>query len=254
MKISLLLRIFGVFLVFTTAALAQNQKPTVEDEQVLFNVTVTTKKSDWIIGLKSENFKVYDEKNLQPITFFSSEDVPISVGILVDKSQSTDGILAPAIRQALSKFVNKSHSDDEYFLMTFNVTQELLLDNIQDKNAVLQAIEKLPTIKSQGNTSYYDAIRVGLEKVSKGKYTHKVLIILSDGMNNESKIDFGDIKKIIKQSDVLLYNINLTNSSDAGYSFGMQALAFSEELVGLSGGHHPLGRFVRSTGGVNHHV
>ena len=217
-------------------AYGQNSDTNLKSNQILLNVTVTTKKGDWIIGLKAENFNIYDEKTLQPITFFSAQDVPVSVGILVDKSGSTDTALFSELEQVVSKFINKSHAENEYFLMSFNVTQELLQDNTQDRKRVLQAVEKLQTVKPIGNTKFYDAIQAGIKKVSKGIHGKKVLLILSDGQDNESKNDFGDMKKFIKQSDVLLYNINPTSYNAAGAYEVNTALARSEELTRLSGG------------------
>ena len=236
MKISCLLKIFGLFLVFTFATYAQNQITNAENEQILFNVTVTTKKDDLITGLKAENFKVYDEKMLQPITFFSAEDVPISIGILVDKSASITETKASSVQQALTNFVNKSHPNNEYFLMAFNTTQGLLFNNFQDNTTTLQSIKKLSAVKSQGNTNFYDAVQASLEKVSKGKYTQKVLIIISDGQDNSSKSDFGKIKSLTKKSNVLLYTVNISGKTGSDTPDGIQALAFSEMLTKISGG------------------
>jgi Ca-activated chloride channel family protein len=209
MKGSYLLKTIGWLALFAITVCAQSLKTNAEDEQILLNVTVMTKNGDLITGLKAENFKVYDEKTLQPLTFFSAEDVPMSVGILVDKSESVRDVSMPSIQQALMSFVNRSNPENEYFLMSFNTIQDLLLDNTQNGKILLQAIEKLTTIKSTGNTKFYDAVQVGLEKVIKGKYQKKVLIILSDGVDNQSKNDLGDIEKLIKQKDVLLYNLNI---------------------------------------------
>jgi len=231
-------KIIGLILLVTCIVYGQNTNTNAEDNQILLNVTVSTKKGDLITKLKAENFKVYDGKKLQPISVFNSEDAPMSIGILIDKSKSTESkSLTQAQQLALSTFITKSHPDNEYFLMAFNITQNFLLDNTEDGKKTLQAIQKLSTIKSEGNTKYYDSVWIGLEKLSKSKYSKKVLLIFSDGMDNESKNDFGDIKKIIKHSDALLYNISIfTSSSEAGSILGMQAAAFNEELTAVSGG------------------
>ncbi len=229
-------KVIGLSLIILITVHGQKSNANLKSDQILLNVTVTTKKGDWVTGLRAENFKVYDEKTLQPITFFSAEDVPVSVGILIDKSGSTDKGLFSGVEQALSKFINKSHPDNEYFLMSFNVTQELLQDNTQDRKKILQAVEKLQTIKPIGNTKFYDAVQSGIEKVSKGNHGKKVLLILSDGQDNESKNNFGDMKKFIKQSDVLLYSINPTLYNLAGAYEVNTALARCEELTKLSDG------------------
>lgn len=224
----------GVVLIFVISLQAQSQKT--NDDEIFLNVTVTAKNGDWITGLKPENFKFYDQETLQPITFFSAEDAPASVGILVDKSESADIIEASELEQALTNFINKSHPDNEYFLMTFNTEQELLLDRTQDEKAVLQAIKKLQDVQYRENTKFFDAVQTGTEKISEGKHAKKVLIIISDAIDNSSKNDFGDVKKIIRQADVLLYNINIMTGDAALSILGQKAQAFSDELTDLSGG------------------
>lgn len=231
MKNCLLLGILGFILVFTTEHFAQEN-----GAQILLNVTVATKKGDWITGLEAKNFKVYDEKKLQPITFFSTEDVSISVGILVDKSGSFDNFRVSVIQEALTGFVNKSNPKNDYFLMTFNTVQEFLLDTTQGNSAVLQTIEKLSAMSAQGNTKFYDTLQIALEKISKGKNEKKVLIIVSDAMDTESKNDFNDIRKSIKQSNTLIYNLFLSDSKDSASQEGAIAQSFSEEITNLSGG------------------
>ncbi len=236
MKFLDFLKIFVLLAVFMTASLAQNQKSNDETQEIRLNITVTAKKGDWVSGLKAENFKIYDEKTLQPITFFSAEDVPISVGILVDKSVSAFFISRPEIQQALADFVNKSHSDNEYFLMPFNFTEGVLSSDFQDKTAILKSISNLSNVKMQGNTNLYDAVKAGMEKVSKGKHAKKVLLVLSDWMDNSSKADFGDIKKAVKNSDILFYNVTILDGRNASTVEGMQGQAFSDQIAQTSGG------------------
>ncbi|HMS39602.1 MAG TPA: VWA domain-containing protein [Pyrinomonadaceae bacterium] len=231
MRNHLLSGILGLILVFTNAVFAQEKS-----EQVLFNVTVTNKKGEWINGLKAENFKIYDEKKLQPITFFSTEDVPVSIGILVDRSESVGNSKLSVIQQGLTSFVNKSNPQNEYFLMTFNANQELLLDYTQGNDVILKTIEKLPATALQGNTKFYDALQTALEKISKAKNEKKVLLIISDAMDNESKNDFGDIKKSIKLSNVMIYSLNIMDGRDSATQTGSIAQAFSDEISKLSGG------------------
>ncbi len=221
----------GLILVFTNAAFAQEK-----GEQVLFNVTVTNKKGDWVTGLEAENFKIYDEKKLQPITFFSTEDIPVSVGILVDRSESVGDSKLSTVQQGLTSFVNKSNPKNEYFLTTFNVNQELLLDYTQGNDAILKTIEKLPATALQGNTKFYDALQTALEKFSKAKNEKKVLLIISDAMDNESENDFSDIRKSIKQSNVLIYTLNIMDGGNSATQIGSIAQAFSDEISKLSGG------------------
>ncbi len=236
MKFSDFSKIFVLLAVFTTTSLAQNQKLNNETQEIRFNVTVTTKKGDWVSGLKAENFKIYDEKTLQPITFFSAEDAPASVGILVDKSDSALLIGKPEIQQDLADFVNKSHSGNEYFLMAFNLTEGILSSDFQDKTTILKSIENLSAVKRQGNTILFDAVKAGIEKISKGKHAKKVLLVLSDWSDNSSKANLGDIKKAVKNSDVLFYSLNIVDSRDAG-SFGqMQSFVNSDDIAQSSGG------------------
>ena len=122
---------------------------------VSVTVTVTDRSGQAIAGLRKEDFRVYDDKVEQPITYFSDEDAPASIGIVFDTSGSMNGNAFERAREALTRFIQTSHPRDEYFLIGINSTPQLLLDRTRDGKAVL---DKFTYAQPHGNTALYDAV------------------------------------------------------------------------------------------------
>ena len=236
----------GVFLLGTLAVFAQNPQPTatpetVTDEKpvtvktdlVTLTLTVTDLYGRYVSGLDKRAFSIFDNNEEQEITFFSDSDAPISVGILFDVSGSMSGEKIAKSRKALEKFLNTSHPSDEYFLIAFNNRAQLLLDRTRDSEAVLQ---KLTLVQPKNNTALYDACYLGVERVTRGTRQKKALLIISDGQDNNSRYNFGEVRRLMKESDVTVYAVGILDSRDAGSPEGMQGQAFLDELASVTGG------------------
>jgi Ca-activated chloride channel family protein len=202
--------------------------------QIVLNVTVVNKDGDLVTGLESHNFKVYDEKTLQPVTYFQIKEEPLSVGILFDISGSAEMTGYKLAPRGLKRFVETSNPANEYFLMAFNDKQHLLLDYSQDQDAVFQTFEKLSALKAQKNTSFFDALHTGIEKISKGKHSKRILIVVSDGMDNTSDIRLNKVKNALRKSNILVYAVGIMSSSNGSHD--LVGAAYLEEIAGLSGG------------------
>jgi len=100
-------------------------------------------------------------------------------------------------RTALSRFINSSHPNDEYFLIAFNSRAQLLLDRTRDGEAVLQ---KLTLVTPRQNTALYDAVYLGIERVTRGAHQKKALLIISDGQDNNSRYNFNEVRRLMKES------------------------------------------------------
>ncbi|MDQ2922283.1 MAG: VWA domain-containing protein [Acidobacteriota bacterium] len=174
-----------------------------------------------------------DEKKPQEITFFSDDDAPVSVGVIFDVSGSMSGDKVRRARDALSKFVQTSHNSDEYFLIGFNSRAQLLLDKTRDGNAVL---DKMTFIQTHGNTALYDACYLGVEKVQRGAHPKRALLLISDGQDNNSRYTFNELRRLLKESDVVLYGIGILGGGDAGSALGMEGQGTMDELASVSGG------------------
>jgi Ca-activated chloride channel family protein len=136
-------------------------------------------------------------------------------------------------RDALGKFIQTSHDSDEYFLIAFNSRAQLLLDKTRDGNSVL---DKLTFVETKNQTALYDACYLGVEKVQRGVHPKRALLLISDGQDNDSRYTFNELRKLLKESDVVLYAIGILSGSDAGSSMGMEGQGVLDELAGVSGG------------------
>lgn len=200
---------------------------------ITFTVTVTDTYGRFVSGLGKSAFTVLDEKKPQEITFFSDDDAPVSVGVLFDVSGSMSGDKVRRARDALSKFVQTSHNSDEYFLIGFNSRAQLLLDKTRDGNAVL---DKMTFVQTRGNTALYDACYLGVEKVQRGAHPKRALLLISDGQDNNSRYTFNELRRLLKESDVVLYGIGILGGGDAGSALGMEGQGILDELANVSGG------------------
>jgi Ca-activated chloride channel family protein len=200
---------------------------------ITFTVTVTDTYGRYVSGLGKNAFTVLDEKKPQEITFFSDDDAPVSVGVIFDVSGSMSGDKIKRSRDALSRFIQTSHNSDEYFLIAFNSRAQLLLDKTRDGNAVL---DKLTFVQTRNNTALYDACYLGVEKVQRGTHPKRALLLISDGQDNNSRYTFNELRRLLKESDVVLYGIGILGGSDAGSQMGMEGQGILDELASVSGG------------------
>lgn len=205
----------------------------VNTDLITFNVTVTDIYGRFVSGLSKNAFTIFDEKQQQDISFFSDDDAPVSVGILFDVSGSMSGDKVKRARDALAHFIQTSHDRDEYFLIGFNSRAQLLMDRTRDGNAVL---DKLTFVQTRGNTALYDAVYLGVERVQRGTHPKRALLLISDGQDNNSRYSFNELRRVLKESDVVLYGIGILGGGDVGSSLGMEGQAIMDELAGVSGG------------------
>lgn len=205
----------------------------IKTDLVTFTLTVTDLYGRYVSGLTKSAFTVSDSNQEQEITYFSDVDAPVSLGILFDVSGSMSGDKIQKARKALSRFINSSHPNDEYFLIAFNSRAQLLLDRTRDGDAVLQ---KLTLVNPRQNTALYDAVYLGIEKVTRGAHQKRALLIISDGQDNASRYNFGEVRRLMKESDVVTYAVGILDSGDAGSQEGMQGQAFLDELTSVTGG------------------
>ena len=205
----------------------------VKTDLVSLTLTVTDLYGRYVSGLTKEAFTIFDGNQEQEISFFSDSDAPASIGILFDVSDSMNGEKLAKARKALEKFINTSHPSDEYFLIAFNSRAQLLLDRTRDGDAVLQ---KLTLVQPKSNTALYDACYLGVERVTRGTRQKKAMLIISDGQDNASRYNFGEVRRLMKESDVTVYAVGIMDRGDAGSTLGMQGQAFLDELTSVTGG------------------
>ncbi len=243
----LLIRFCLVICLYAVAAMlvvAQAPSPTIEPEQddapvriktdlVTLTLTVTDPYGRYVSGLKQNAFTIIDNNQEQEITFFSDKDAPISVGILFDVSGSMNGEKVRKARKALERFITTSHPSDEYFLIAFNNRAQLLMDRTRDGEAVLR---KLTLVEPKNNTALYDAVYLGVERVTRGTHQKRAILIISDGQDNASRYNFGEVRRLMKESDVVTYAVGIMDRGDASSSYGIQGQSFLDEISSVTGG------------------
>jgi Ca-activated chloride channel family protein len=205
----------------------------VNTDLITLTVTVTDSYGRFVSGLDKTAFTVLDDKEPQNIAFFSDEDAPVSVGVIFDVSGSMSGDKIRHAREALSHFIETSHEMDEYFLIGFNTRAQLLLDKTRNGSAV---IDKLTFVEPKRNTALYDACYLGIEKVMRGSHPKRALLLISDGQDNESRYTFSDLRRVLKETDVVLYSIGILSDRDKNETLGMLGQGILDELSAVSGG------------------
>jgi Ca-activated chloride channel family protein len=177
----------------------------VDVDLVLVNATVTDPMNRLVTGLEKENFSLLEANALQDIKYFSSEDAPISLGVVFDLSGSMGNKIEKS-RDAIVEFFKTANPQDEFFLITFADKPELLADFTQ---SIEEIQGKLVYAIPKGRTSLLDAIYLGISKMKQAKHNKKALLIISDGGDNRSRYTDSEIKSLVKEADVQIYAIGI---------------------------------------------
>ena len=172
---------------------------------VLVSVTITDPMNRLVTGLDRDNFDIFEGKDRQEIKTFSSEDAPISLGVIFDMSGSMGSKIERA-REAVIEFFKTANPQDEFFMITFADKPE----EISDFTSSVDDIQgKLIYTIPKGRTALLDAIYLGVTKMRQAKYPKKALLIISDGGDNHSRYTEGEIRSMVKEADVLIYAIGI---------------------------------------------
>jgi Ca-activated chloride channel family protein len=181
-------------------------KPIIKDVNlVLVPVTITDPMNRLVTGLEKDNFMVYEGDKTQPIQSFSSEDAPISLGVIFDVSGSMSDKITKS-RDAVVEFFKNANPQDEFFMITFADKPELLADFTK---SVEEVQDKMITIQAKGRTALLDAIYLGLDKMRNAHNQKKALLIISDGGDNRSRYTESEIKNLVREADVQIYAIGI---------------------------------------------
>jgi Ca-activated chloride channel family protein len=199
---------------------------------VLVPVVVADAMNHPITGLEKQNFVLSDNDKQQEIQYFSKEDSPISVGLLVDISESmTDKV--DAERQAVSEFFKNANPDDDYFVVSFSSRPEMLTEVTQSIGTI-QA--KLGAVVPSGSTALLDAISVAMTRMRSAKYKRRALLIISDGGDNNSHHKYREIKTLVRDSDVEVSAIGLFSTSPLRTYEEFMGKRWLSEITDATGG------------------
>src|ERR1043166_4603160 len=177
----------------------------VDSTLVLIPVTVTDPLNRFVTGLEKENFRIFEDKTEQLVSQFSSEDAPLSVGVIFDCSGSMGNKLEKS-RQAVAQFFKTANPEDEFFLVEFGDNATM----VQGFTKNLEEIQnRLTFTQSKGRTALLDALYMSLSEMKKARNPRKALLVISDGGDNNSRYTEAEIKNLVKESDVQIYAIGI---------------------------------------------
>jgi len=175
----------------------------------LINVvaTVTDSRGDYVEDLTAEDFVLEEDGQVQTITHLTqSNDLPVSVGIVLDSSESMERKISTA-SDAVEQFIRTIHKNDDIFLMTFDRRPQLRQDFTDNRDKLASALRK---VKLGLGTALYDAVDDSLQKVKHGKQDKRAILLITDGEDTSSSIDVEDALLRVRQSNVLLYALGIS--------------------------------------------
>jgi len=188
---------------------------------VVLRATAQDRKNVLVSGLNRDDFQVYEDGALQPIKYFSHEDVPVTVGLVVDNSGSMQPKRHDVMLAALA-FARSSNPQDQMFVVNFNEKVSFgLPENTPFTDQVTQLEVALSRVAPQGETALYDAVAAALEHLKKGSRDKKVLIVISDGGDNASKHKLTEIIALVGQANVIIYTVGIFDDQDGDRNPGV---------------------------------
>jgi VWFA-related protein len=238
-----MLRYFVALILLAAATLATAQNPgnrdyqlTVDVELVQLPVSVLDKKGVPVLGLQQEHFSVFEDKVQQNITLFKQEDIPLSIGLVVDASSSM-ATKRDRLHTAAMTFVRESNPEDETAIVSFGDEVNLELDFTKNQR---QLSRTLAGIYPNGSTALYDGVVLGAKHLKQeGSEEKRVLLVISDGEDNRSKYKLNEALEAVRESKIIVYSIGLL-STDVPYSYyGMysdRAKKALKQFAEVSGG------------------
>lgn len=183
-------------------------------DMVVLQATALDHRGSLVSGLDKDDFRIYEDGVLQPIKYFSHQDIPVTVGLVIDNSGSMRPKRHDVIAAALA-FARSSNPQDQMFVVNFNEKVSFgLPGTIPFTDQVAQLEVALSRIDADGQTALYDAVAAAIEHLKQGNRDKKVLIAISDGGDNTSRRNLAQIMAMAKQSDAIIYTIGIFDEQD----------------------------------------
>lgn len=197
----------------------------VQVDLVVVHASVYDKSGHFVGGLKKENFTLFEDGVVQSIASFNQEDVPVSLGILIDTSGSMRSKIDMVGRAAL-EFIRASNPDDEVFLIGFNDEVELLEDYTNDIDLITDSLDNIIVT---GGTALYDAVYLGIQKAAKGVKPKKAIVVISDGEDRDSYYKLEELVSKVQEEDAQVYSIGFVNPTPDKGLFGRWSKSVPEK-------------------------
>ena len=172
--------------------------------------TVTDDTGEYVADLTQDDFIVEEDGKAQTISHFSqSNDLPVSMGVLLDVSGSMERKIGTAT-SAVERFIRSIHKDDDIFLTTFANRAELQQDFTDDRERLARALRR---VRVGGATALYDALEFGVRKIKDGVHDKKAILLLTDGEDTSSEATLDEVRSAIRESEILDRKSTRLNSS-----------------------------------------
>lgn len=224
-------RLFFVLAVFSSPLLAQEAVFRADTRLVVLHATVVDRSGKLVTNLPRSAFRVYEDGVEQQLKVFRREDMPVSMGMVIDNSGSMRGRRQKVEAAALA-LVKASNPEDEVFIVNFNDRAYLDVPFTSDLKKLQEGVAR---IDSSGGTAMRDAIDLSMEELkAKGRKDKKVIVVVTDGNDNLSEITLEDLLKKCQQREVLIYSIGLLNEEEPREA--RQARRALEALAAATGG------------------
>ena len=212
--------------------LGENSTLRVAIDLVLLDVSVQDKRGRPVTNLDQKDFKAYEDKLEQPIAYFSKEESPVTWGLVLDRSGSMEGMIKEVYEAALH-VIDGGTNQDEIFIMTFSDRPEMVSELTSDPRTLQKSVFGL---SARGKTALYDAVDSALDHIKHGRHRKKALVVITDGVDNRSRLTFGRLMDRVKESDVLIYNVGM-NVAAGEFAKGRADRGQLEQLAGITGGY-----------------
>ncbi len=188
-------------------------------EQVVLKASVYDKDSTLVADLKKEDFTIYEDKIQQEVTYFGRDDVPSTVGVVIDSSGSMRDKF-DLVNEATRLFLSKNNPENELFFVAFKGEVRLEQDFTRDVEDIYDALDN---VIISGGTALYDAMYLAVDKVQQGNEPKKTIIVFTDGEDKDSYYSHQEIIEKVEESDVQLYIVAFLDSdlSKSGGFFGV---------------------------------
>jgi Ca-activated chloride channel homolog len=208
----------------------------VDTTMVLIPVAVTDPIGRFVTALDKENFKLLEDKVEQEILQFSSEDAPLSIGIVFDTSGSMGAKLQKS-REAVKQFMKTANPEDEFFLVQFNDRPELVVGFTPDTEEIQN---RLMFVQSKGRTALLDGVYMAMNEMKKARNPRKAILIISDGGDNSSRYTESEVKNAVREADVQIYAIGIFEplASRGRTPEELSGPALLGEITEQTGGRH----------------
>jgi Ca-activated chloride channel homolog len=230
--------LFGTVCILLSAAWSADHPPRsdfrVDSKLVLIPVSVTDPMNHAVTGLPREAFHVFEGKVEQTLVQFGAEDAPVSIGIVFDSSGSMRDKLAGS-RDAVARFLDLANPEDEFFLVDFNATAQLTVPFTSDASLIRN---QLMFRQPSGRTALLDAVNLAISSLKEARNPRRALLIISDGVDNDSRYTEFEIRRRVRESDLWIYSIGFDEGGGIMLPEGDRGQTLLAALAEESGGRH----------------